>query len=134
MPSDQSSKMKKLILQDEFASLPAIVPQGPIAILGLGGGTCARLMLDLWPSLKLEGWELDEILIDKAREYLGLADLEKSTQNGGFLRVHIGDALSPSAIVPGGFSGIVVDLFSSGKVLPQLQEVCLFFHHDFISL
>ncbi|XP_058084912.1 uncharacterized protein LOC131232589 isoform X3 [Magnolia sinica] len=47
---------------DEFASLPAIVPQGPIAILGLGGGTAAHLMLDLWPSLKLEGWEIDEIV------------------------------------------------------------------------
>ncbi|KAF8380279.1 hypothetical protein HHK36_027761 [Tetracentron sinense] len=108
---------------DEFASLPAIVPQGPIAILGLGGGTAAHLMLDLWPSLKLEGWEIDEILIDKAREYLGLSDLEKHTQAGGVLCVHVGDALSQSANVPGGFAGIVVDLFSDGKVLPQLQEV-----------
>ncbi|XP_043710820.1 uncharacterized protein LOC122659757 isoform X3 [Telopea speciosissima] len=47
---------------DEFASLPAIVPQGPIGILGLGGGTVAHLMLDLWPSLKLEGWEIDRIV------------------------------------------------------------------------
>ncbi|XP_034681671.1 uncharacterized protein LOC117911414 isoform X2 [Vitis riparia] len=46
---------------DEFASLPAIVPEGPIAIFGLGGGTAAHLLLDLWPSLKLEGWEIDEI-------------------------------------------------------------------------
>ncbi|XP_058084911.1 uncharacterized protein LOC131232589 isoform X2 [Magnolia sinica] len=108
---------------DEFASLPAIVPQGPIAILGLGGGTAAHLMLDLWPSLKLEGWEIDEILLDKAREYLGLSELEKVNQAGGVLNVHVGDAFSPSAVVPGGFAGIVVDLFSDGKVLPQLQEV-----------
>ncbi|KAF9587201.1 hypothetical protein IFM89_039590 [Coptis chinensis] len=108
---------------DEFASLPAIVPQGPIAILGLGGGTSARLMLDLWPSLKLKSWEIDEILIDKSREYLGLSDLEKCTQDGGFLDVYVGDALSPSASTPGGFAGIVVDLFSDGKILPQLQEV-----------
>nr|KYP33323.1 hypothetical protein KK1_045833 [Cajanus cajan] len=46
---------------DEFASLPAIVPEGPIAILGLGGGTAAHLMLDLWPSLQLDGWEIDQI-------------------------------------------------------------------------
>ncbi|XP_010251725.1 PREDICTED: uncharacterized protein LOC104593530 isoform X2 [Nelumbo nucifera] len=108
---------------DEFASLPAIVPHGPIAILGLGGGTAAHLMLELWPSLKLEGWEIDAILIDKAREYLGLSDLEKCTEAGGVLHVHVGDALSPLAVVPGGFAGIVVDLFSDGKVLPQLQEV-----------
>ncbi|KAB2636970.1 hypothetical protein D8674_027504 [Pyrus ussuriensis x Pyrus communis] len=108
---------------DEFASLPAIVPKGPIAILGVGGGTAAHLMLDLWPSLQLEGWEIDQILIDKAREYLGLSDLEKHTQAGGVLNVHIGDALSPSVNIPGGYAGIVIDLFSDGKVLPQLQEV-----------
>ncbi|KAK9167849.1 hypothetical protein Scep_003040 [Stephania cephalantha] len=108
---------------DEFASLPAIVPRGPIAILGLGGGTSAHLILDSWPSLKLEGWEIDELLIDKAREYLGLCNLERCNQVGGVLCVHVGDALSPSATVPGGFAGIVVDLFSDGKILTQLQEV-----------
>ncbi|KAM7525999.1 hypothetical protein LguiA_015901 [Lonicera macranthoides] len=110
-------------LPDEFASLPAIVPKGPIAILGLGAGTAAHLMLDLWPSLHLEGWEIDEIVIDKAREYFGLSELEKHTQDGGVLHIHIGDALSPSVAVPGGYAGIVVDLFSDGEVLPQLQEV-----------
>eukprot|EP00252_Welwitschia_mirabilis_P013753 TRINITY_DN3029_c0_g1_i1.p1 TRINITY_DN3029_c0_g1~~TRINITY_DN3029_c0_g1_i1.p1 ORF type:complete len:353 (-),score=72.70 TRINITY_DN3029_c0_g1_i1:131-1189(-) len=107
---------------DEFSSLPGIVPAGPIAILGLGAGTAARTMLDLWPSLKLYGWEIDQILVDMARAYLGLAELEKQTTNSGVLHVYIGDALSPSATIPGGFSGIVVDLFADGKVLPQLQQ------------
>ncbi|XP_022767926.1 uncharacterized protein LOC111312150 isoform X3 [Durio zibethinus] len=40
---------------DEFATLPPIVPEGPIAIYGLGGGTAAHLMLDVWPSLQLQG-------------------------------------------------------------------------------
>ncbi|KAL7221931.1 hypothetical protein ACSBR1_023802 [Camellia fascicularis] len=88
-----------------------------------GGGTAAHLMLDLWPSLVLEGWEIDEILIDRAREYLGLSDLEKHTSAGGILHVHAGDALSPSVNIPGGYAGIVIDLFSDGKVLPELQEV-----------
>ncbi|KAI9116277.1 hypothetical protein K1719_012444 [Acacia pycnantha] len=70
---------------DEFASLPPIVPKGPIAILGLGGGTAAHLMLDLWPSLQLEGWEIDPILIDKARDYFGLSDLEKPTKDENML-------------------------------------------------
>lgn len=102
--------------------MPAIVPEGPIAIFGLGGGTAAHLLLDLWPSLKLEGWEIDEILIHKSREYLGLSDLEKHNQAGGILHVHVGDALSPLVNVPGGFAGIIIDLFSEGKVLPQLQQ------------
>uniref|UniRef100_A0A804IW44 PABS domain-containing protein n=1 Tax=Musa acuminata subsp. malaccensis TaxID=214687 RepID=A0A804IW44_MUSAM len=108
---------------DDFASLPAIVPEGPIAILGLGGGTAAHIMLKLWPNLHLEGWEIDEILIDMAREYFGLSELEKCTSAGGSLSVHIGDAFSESVRVPGGFAGIIVDLFSDGKILPQLKEV-----------
>ncbi|KAJ7009281.1 polyamine aminopropyl transferase isoform X2 [Populus alba x Populus x berolinensis] len=89
---------------DEFASLPAIIPQGPVAIFGLfactvnfsdcpGWCTAAHLMLDVWPSLQLEGWEIDEILINKARDYFGLLDLEKQTQAGGILHVVVGDAL-----------------------------------------
>ncbi|KAH7663183.1 Spermidine synthase protein [Dioscorea alata] len=109
---------------DEFVSLPAIVPPGPIAIFGLGGGTAAQLMLRSWPSLQLEGWEIDGILIEIAREYFGLSGLEKPTEAGGFLSVHIGDALSQSATVPGGFAAIIVDLFCDGKILPQLKEVC----------
>ncbi|KAF5729255.1 hypothetical protein HS088_TW21G01416 [Tripterygium wilfordii] len=95
---------------DDFAALPPIVPEGPIAMLGLGGGTAAHLMLDLWPSLQLEGWEIDEILIDKAREYLGLSALEKHTEAGGVLKVHIGDALSPSGNISGAYAGHV-DMF-----------------------
>ncbi|KAK4349719.1 hypothetical protein RND71_032474 [Anisodus tanguticus] len=111
---------------DEFATLPAIVPKGPVAIFGLGGATAAHLMLELWPSLRLVGWEIDEILIGKAREYLGLSDLEKHTEGGGVLEVHIGDVLSPSVTIPGGYAGIIVDLFSDGKVLPQLEEIMRF--------
>uniref|UniRef100_M1A591 S-adenosylmethionine-dependent methyltransferase n=1 Tax=Solanum tuberosum TaxID=4113 RepID=M1A591_SOLTU len=62
-------------------------------------------------------------LIAKAREYLGLSDLEKHTQGGGVLEVHIGDVFSSSVTIPGGYAGIIVDLFSDGKVLPQLEEV-----------
>ncbi|XP_010529334.1 PREDICTED: uncharacterized protein LOC104806237 [Tarenaya hassleriana] len=108
---------------DEFASLPAIIPEGPIAIYGLGGGTAVRLMLELWPSLQLEGWEIDQILIEKARAYLGLSELEEPTPEGGRLHVRVEDALAPSQDAYGRYAGIIVDLFSDGKVLSQLQEV-----------
>ena len=35
-------------------------------------------------------------LIDKAREYFGLSDLERTTEDGGVLNVHIGDVFIPS--------------------------------------
>lgn len=34
-----------------------------------------------------------------------MSDLEKATESGGSLSVHIGDALSSSATVEGGFAG-----------------------------
>ncbi|CAN7134296.1 unnamed protein product [Brassica rapa subsp. narinosa] len=116
---------------DEFASLPPIVPDGPIAIYGLGGGTAARLILELYPSVQLEGWEIDDILIEKAREYMELSELEKPTPKGGSLRVLVDDALSPSEDVSGKYAGIIVDLFADGKVLDQLQQVQMW--HDLAS-
>ncbi|XP_057787294.1 uncharacterized protein LOC131004616 isoform X2 [Salvia miltiorrhiza] len=107
---------------DEFGALPAVVPAGPIAIFGLGGGTAAHLMLDLWPSLQLEGWEIDQILIHKSRDYFGLSELEKHTIEGGVLNIHIGDVFTPEAAISGGYAGIIVDLFAEGKVLPQLEQ------------
>lgn len=80
-------------------------------------------MLASWPSLQLEGWEIDGILIDKARDFLGLSVLEKHSDDGGILNIHIGDALDPSVRISGGYAGIVIDLFSDGKILPQLQQV-----------
>lgn len=62
-------------------------------------------------------------LVEKARLHLGLASLESPNQEGGYLPVHIDDALTPNATVAGGFAGIVVDLFYQGEVLPQLQKV-----------
>lgn len=112
---------------DQFATLPPIVPEGPIAIFGLGGGTSARLMLDLWPSCKLLGWEIDETLVDVARDYFGLSELEVPNSEGGMLEVRLDDALEPSATVEGGFAGIIVDLFANGEVLPQLQEPEIWF-------
>ncbi|EYU31224.1 hypothetical protein MIMGU_mgv1a019345mg [Erythranthe guttata] len=107
---------------DEFAVLPPVVPKGPIAIFGLGGGTAAHLILQLWPSLQLEGWEIDGILIDKSRDYLGLCDIEKRNTDGGILNIHIGDVFSPDAVINGGYAGIIVDLFAGGNVVPQLEQ------------
>lgn len=125
---------------DVFASLPPLLPEGRIGILGLGAGTVARLLLHIWPSLHLEGWELDPEVIRVARDYFGLADLEspedspvqaKETSPGsskkmkkkGRLVVHTGDALGPQANVKGGFAGIMVDIFINGAVCEELAEV-----------
>lgn len=132
---------------DVFASLPPLLREGPVGILGLGAGTVARLLLHIWPSLHLEGWELDPEVVRVGRQYFGLSDLESPQdaekasktleeaqetnklskkskgKKTGRLVVHIGDALGPQATVKGGFAGIMVDIFINGIVCKELARV-----------
>uniref|UniRef100_A0A2N9GVP8 PABS domain-containing protein n=1 Tax=Fagus sylvatica TaxID=28930 RepID=A0A2N9GVP8_FAGSY len=103
---------------DVFATLPPILPPGPVGILGFGAGSAARLCLRLYPELVIHGWELDPSVIAVGREYFGLAKLEKQYPHRLFIR--IGNALKAS--VRDGFSGIFVDLFSQGSLIPELQD------------
>jgi hypothetical protein len=65
-------------------------------------------------------------LIHKAREYFGLSDLEKHTQAGGILNVHIGDAFSPSVNISGGYAGEILVYIPLCITLPTLS---FFFGH-----
>ncbi|KAG7954487.1 hypothetical protein I3843_11G021300 [Carya illinoinensis] len=103
---------------DVFATLPPILPPGPLGILGFGAGSAARLCLELYPELVIHGWELDPSVIAVAREYFGLAKLERQYKERLF--VYVGNALK--ATVRNGFSGIFVDLFSKGSLIPELQD------------
>ncbi|VVB17833.1 unnamed protein product [Arabis nemorensis] len=104
---------------DVFATLPPIIPPGPIAVLGFGAGSTARLILELYPpEIAIHGWEIDPCVIDVGREYFGLSKLERDHKDRIF--INIGDALNAS--VKTGFSGILVDLFSEGSVIKELQD------------
>lgn len=105
---------------DVFATLPPILPPGPVAVLGFGAGSAARLILELYPDVAVHGWELDPSVIAVGREYFGLEKLEK--QHPDRLFVYIGNALMLKSVVKDGFSGIIVDLFSEGSVIPELQD------------
>ncbi|XP_021891907.1 uncharacterized protein LOC110810144 [Carica papaya] len=103
---------------DVFATLPPILPPGPVGILGFGAGSAARLILELYPEVVIHGWELDPSVIEAGREYFGLSKLEKQYPDRLF--IYIDNALG--AEVKGGFSGILVDLFSKGSLIPELQD------------
>lgn len=103
---------------DVFATLPPILPPGPVGLLGFGAGSAAKLLLELYPQLVVHGWELDPSVVSVGREFFGLSKLEKDYS--GRLFMYIGDALKAS--VKDGFSGIFVDLFSKGSVIPELQN------------
>ncbi|CAA7397533.1 unnamed protein product [Spirodela intermedia] len=104
---------------DVFATFPPVLPPGPIGILGFGAGSAARLILHLYPEAQVHGWELDPAVVSVGREFFGLEKLEK--QNPERLFVHIGDALQ-GEVGGDGFAGILVDLFSKGSLIPELQD------------
>ncbi|KAJ0236406.1 S-adenosyl-L-methionine-dependent methyltransferases superfamily protein [Hirschfeldia incana] len=104
---------------DVFATLPPIIPPGPIGVLGFGAGSTARLILELYPpEYTVHGWEIDPSVIDVGREFFSLSKLEREHKDRIF--INVGDALNAS--VRAGFSGILVDLFSEGSVVKELQD------------
>ncbi|KAK9278071.1 hypothetical protein L1049_027629 [Liquidambar formosana] len=103
---------------DVFATLPPLLPPGPVGILGFGAGSAARLILEMYPEVVVHGWELDPSVIAVGREYFGLSKLERQYPDRLF--IYIGNALKAS--VRDGFSGILVDLFSKGCLVPELQD------------
>lgn len=103
---------------DVFGTLPPILPPGPIGVLGFGAGSAAKILLELYPQVVVHGWEIDPAVIEVGREFFGLSKLEKKHPDRLF--VYIGDALKCS--VRDGFSGILVDLFSEGSLISELQD------------
>ncbi|KAH6809433.1 S-adenosyl-L-methionine-dependent methyltransferases superfamily protein [Perilla frutescens var. frutescens] len=103
---------------DVFATLPPILPPGPIGILGFGAGSAAKIILELYPDAVIHGWELDPSVISVAREYFGLEKIEKKYSDR--LKIYTGNALN--AAVKEKFAGILIDLFSKGCVIPELQD------------
>ncbi|EEF51940.1 S-adenosylmethionine-dependent methyltransferase, putative [Ricinus communis] len=105
---------------DVFATLPPLLPSGPIAILGFGAGSAARIILELYPEVTIHGWELDPSVISVGRKYFGLDKLENDHSDRLF--IYIDNALALKSNLKEKFSGIVVDLFSKGSVIPELQD------------
>ncbi len=60
---------------DYLGVLPALVPEGPLLILGTGAGTIARMIHAFFPERVMHGWELDGVVIEAACSYLGMQDL-----------------------------------------------------------
>lgn len=90
-----------------------------MAILGFGAGSAAKSILELYPDVVVHGWEIDRDVIDVGRDFFELSRIER--EYAGRVFVHVGDALRAGS-VEGGFSGVLVDLFSKGRLVPELQD------------
>ncbi|MGA3291850.1 MAG: fused MFS/spermidine synthase [Candidatus Microgenomates bacterium] len=77
-------------------------------ILGLGGGTVAKLIKKNWPEVRIAGIEIDPIMIELGKKYLGLDQLEVETK--------IGDAFQVNQKLKNEkFDLIIVDLYNGDK-------------------
>lgn len=58
-----------------------------VLILGLGGGTVAKLVKKYWPESKIVGVEIDTAMIELGKKYLGLKDIEIIIQDAyGYIK------------------------------------------------
>lgn len=61
-------------------------PAKNILILGLGGGTLVKLVNEFWPNAKITAVDIDPIMVEMGKKYLGL-DTNK-------VKIYISDALN----------------------------------------
>jgi spermidine synthase len=94
------------------AMLPAGCPRRAL-LLGLGGGTVARLLARRCPGVELVGVERDEAVLATARAEFELDAVAR-------LRVDVADAFAwvqlAAAEEPGGYDYICLDLFEAGRL------------------
>lgn len=85
-------------------------------ILGLGGGTAIKLIHKNWPKAKITGVDIDPIMIELGKKYLGLSE--------SLVKIIIQDA---GKSVPGKFDLVIVDLYQGDK-FPKKFETENYIH------
>ena len=91
---------------DAFATLPLLTgrPDGRLAVLGNAGGTVGNIYAGLWPRTAIDGVEIDPLVSDVGRRYMGM------TQPAP-LRSHRRRARSGSRARDDRFDAIVVNAY-----------------------
>lgn len=84
-------------------------------ILGLGGGTVAKLIRKTWPHARIVGVDIDPVMIELGKRYLGLDQIG--------VNIKIGDAKNfLDSLIPirdrNGFNLIIIDLYN-GDQFPE---------------
>lgn len=86
-------------------------------ILGLGGGTAAKLVRKFWPEAKIVGVEVDLIMVELGKKYMGLEEIE--------VEIKIGDAqaiINQLSTINKEFDLILVDLYVGDKVPEKFKS------------
>jgi len=81
-----------------------------VLILGLGGGTVAKLIRKYWPGAKITGVDIDPIIVELGRKYLNL---------DGDIEIKIQDA---AKFVPGRYDLVIVDLYRGDEFPKKFED------------
>lgn len=82
-------------------------------ILGLGGGTAAQLVAQLWPPVQITGIELDPVMIQLGQKYFHLSQVKN-------LHIIKADATTWVSSVHQKFDLILVDIYTGQTIPPQI--------------
>ena len=93
-------------------------------ILGLGGGTVAKLIRKNWPTASITGVDIDPVIVELGTRYLALGNSN--------VKIVICDALdfvktSAQSLVPNAYNLVVVDLYN-GDQFPKKFESKNYIH------
>jgi len=99
---------------DAFLTLPVLTgsPDGRVAILGNAGGTIGNLYEHVWPDAPLDGVEIDPLVSDVGRRFLGMKNPR--------MRIHTADARVWIQNADDGYDGMVVDAYRQPYIPFQL--------------
>ena len=82
-----------------------------VLILGLGGGTVAKLVKEHWPGAKITGVDIDPIMVELGTKYLAL--------DAGSVKTVITDAYSFNSV---GYDLVIVDLYNGDEFPKKFEE------------
>lgn len=82
-----------------------------VLILGLGGGTVAKLIRKFWPEAKITGVDIDPMIVELGQKYLGLDEVD--------VDIKIQDAAKP---IPDKFDLVIVDLYRGDQFPKKFED------------
>lgn len=93
-----------------------------ILILGLGGGTAAKVARWYWPKARITGVDIDPMMVKMGEKYLGLVGVTKIRANAAEWIKRVGQKFD--LVIVDLYRGMTVPKFSTGETfLKQLQRV-----------
>lgn len=93
-----------------------------VLILGLGGGTAAKVVNQYWPQAHITGVDIDPIMVEMGEKYLGLVGVKQVIDDAEVWINHVKQEFD--LVIVDLYRGMTVPKFSTGETfLKQLQRV-----------